>query len=45
MKAKGSMISRKTMPESRTMIEKILPGSLTKVMSPKPSVDMTVNVQ
>jgi len=45
MKAKGSMISRKTMPERRTMMEKILPISLSKVMSPKPRVDMTVRVQ
>ena len=32
-------------PETRTNIEKARPTSLVKVMSPNPSVDMTVKVQ
>ncbi len=33
------------MPESSTRIENTRPTSVWKVMSPKPSVDMTVSVQ
>ncbi len=33
------------MPETRTTMEKIRPRSLVKVISPKPSVLMTVSVQ
>jgi hypothetical protein len=45
MKVKGSMTSKKTIPDIRTNIEKTLPKSLVKVISPKPSVDITVRVQ
>ncbi len=45
MKVKGMTIMMTMMPDMSTMIEKSLPMSLVKVMSPKPSVDMTVSVQ
>jgi hypothetical protein len=45
MIVKGSRISRKMIPDSSTMIEKKRPRSLWKVMSPNPSVDITVSVQ
>jgi hypothetical protein len=45
MKVKGSTISSITMPEISTRMLKLRPRSLWKVMSPKPSVLMTVSVQ
>ena len=45
MKAKGSMTSRHSTPVISTTTENSLPGSEVKVMSPKPSVVMTVSVQ
>jgi hypothetical protein len=45
MNANGSTISRKTTPLSSTSMEKMRPASLLKVMSPKPSVLITVSVQ
>ncbi|OPY13026.1 MAG: hypothetical protein A4E67_00023 [Syntrophaceae bacterium PtaB.Bin038] len=42
---KGSRVSRKIIPESSTTMEKALPRSVWKVMSPNPRVDMTVRVQ
>jgi len=45
MNMKGSRESRKIMPESSTTMEKALPRSDWKVMSPNPRVDMTVRVQ
>jgi hypothetical protein len=45
MKVKGSRTNRKMMPLKRTTVEKTRPRSDWKVMSPKPSVDITVRVQ
>ena len=45
MKVKGIMIRKKITPDMSTTMEKMRPGSEEKVMSPKPSVDMTVSVQ
>ena len=39
------MIRKKITPDISTMMEKIRPGSEENVISPKPSVDMTVSVQ
>ena len=41
----GSMTRKKMTPDSRTKRENSLPRSDSNVMSPKPSVDMTVSVQ
>ncbi len=45
MNVNGSSTSRKITPVTKTMIEKMRPASLWKVISPNPSVDMTVRVQ
>ena len=45
MKVNGSMMRKKITPDMSTMMEKTRPRSEVKVMSPKPSVDMTVSVQ
>lgn len=45
MKVKGRSMSSKTIPESKTTRENVRPRSLWKVMSPNPSVLMTVSVQ
>ena len=45
MNVHGNRINRKTMPVSSTIIEKTRPRSVSNVMSPKPSVDITVRVQ
>jgi len=45
MNAKGSRTSIKITPDRRTRMEKSLPASLANVISPNPSVLMTVKVQ
>jgi hypothetical protein len=45
MKENGSRISMYTVPVSSTHMEKTRPRSEWKVMSPNPSVDITVKVQ
>ena len=42
---RGELTIRKMTPERSTTMEKRRPASLWKVMSPKPSVDITVSVQ
>ena len=45
MKVKGRITSRKMTPVASTMMEKKRPAYDSKVMSPKPKVDITVSVQ
>jgi hypothetical protein len=45
MKANGRTIRRRMMPDRSTITLKARPRSLVNVMSPKPSVLMTVSVQ
>ena len=45
MNVNGITIMMRMMPDTSTMMENNFPMSLVKVMSPNPSVDMTVSVQ
>ena len=45
MNVNGITIMMRMMPDTSTMMENSFPISLVKVMSPNPSVDMTVSVQ
>jgi hypothetical protein len=45
MKVKGSRTRMNAEPESSTTTENVRPRSDSKVMSPKPSVDMVTSVQ
>jgi hypothetical protein len=45
MKVNGSSTRMNTEPDSRTTTENARPRSLSKVMSPKPSVDIVTSVQ